>query len=223
MPDSQNIDISAKTIEEAFKLAKEFAGKLINPGLEEGGGIIQDTLKFWRFKNQINILLKAKKFLEEKGIEPTKILPKTLIPLLENGSLEEDEAMQEKWVALLVNAASPEFSEIVKPSFVEILKELSPKEAMALDLIFNMTQSTPIPKEEWPHRGAKGESLKKVLNLNDTAFEIAIDNLYRLKLCQPPSTQLNFIKQKDFRFQLQTKDTICITEFGSAFVKACRL
>jgi len=117
MANDQSIELAKETIKQSFKTAKEFLGKLVNPGLEEGGGIIQDTIKFWRFKNQINITLKAKKFLEEKGIEPVKVLPKILVSILENGSLEEDESMQDKWAALLANSADPNKRYSVKPSF----------------------------------------------------------------------------------------------------------
>ncbi len=76
MNDDKSIELAKEAIKESFQTAKEFAGKLINPGLQEGGGIIQDTVKFWRFKNQVNILLKAKKFLEEKGMNPQMVLPR---------------------------------------------------------------------------------------------------------------------------------------------------
>jgi len=223
MQDNQGIELAKKAIEESIEVAKEFVGKLVNPGLEEGGGIIQDTVKFWRFKNQINILVKAKEFLERKGLEPQKVLPKTLVPLLESGSLEEDEVMQNRWIALLANAANPNFVKTVRPSFVEMLKELSPEEAAILDGIFNLVEAVPIPREEWLHRGAVGQTVKDKFDLDDAAFGLAVDNLYRLRLCQPPSTQLNFIDNREQRFQLQMKEIICITDLGYAFVKACRL
>ena len=68
MSDDKSLELAKEAIKETITAAKEFAGKLVNPGLEEGGGIIQDTIKFWRFKNQVNILIKAKKFLEENGV-----------------------------------------------------------------------------------------------------------------------------------------------------------
>ena len=83
MNNDKSIELAKEAIKQSFEAAKEFVGKLVNPALTEGGGIIQDTIKFWRFKNQINIALKAKQFLEEKGIEPVKVLPKTLVSILE--------------------------------------------------------------------------------------------------------------------------------------------
>jgi hypothetical protein len=45
------LDLQNKAVEESFKVAKEFIGKLVNPALEEGGGLIKDNIAYWRFKN----------------------------------------------------------------------------------------------------------------------------------------------------------------------------
>lgn len=95
-----------KGIEEAAKAAKEYLDRLVAPGLEQGGGMIGDTVAYWRFKNKINLVLKAKAFLEAKGIEPQRVLPKVVAPLLEAGSLEGDDEMKARWAALLASAAS---------------------------------------------------------------------------------------------------------------------
>src|SRR5437773_2026679 len=107
-----------KSIEEAAKAAKDYLDKLIAPGLEEGGGIIADTVAYWRFKNKINLVLKAKAFLEAKGLEPHRLLPNVVGPLLEAGSLASEQDMQIRWAALLANAALE--PEDVPPSFPRI-------------------------------------------------------------------------------------------------------
>jgi len=55
---------------------------------------------------------------------------KTLLPTLENGSLEEHTMLQEKWANMLANAVTMR-SEI-KPNYAEILKDLSPLEVEIL-------------------------------------------------------------------------------------------
>ena len=94
-----------KGVEEAAKVAKDYLDKLVAPGLEESGGIIADTVAYWRFKNKINLVLKSKAFLESKGIEPKAVLPKVVAPILEAGSLENEE-MKDRWAALLASAAT---------------------------------------------------------------------------------------------------------------------
>ena len=59
---------------------------------------------------------------------------KTLLPTLENGSLEEDTMLQEKWANMLANAVTMR-SEI-KPNYAEILKDLSPLEVEILDKLY---------------------------------------------------------------------------------------
>ena len=202
--------------------ATTFLGKLVNPPMEELGELLADQVRFFRYKNQVRILSKARELLEREKVDPQRVSLKILVPILEAGSIEENEDMINRWAALLATAANPGSSISVKPSFPEILKELSPKDALILDKIYEMVISIPIPREEWSRRGAVGISIKVACGLSDQEFEIAIDNLYRLRLCAPPSTSLEFIDNKQHRFQLQTKDLICLTDFGCVFVAACR-
>ena len=209
-------------ITEAVKESKEFLSKLTGFA-GEVGLLAQDTVKSWRFRNQVNILIKTRDFISKKNIDPRGVSLKVLVPLLENGSLEEEEDMQNRWVALLANAANPEFKEEIRPSFIEILKELSPIEALILDTIVDIINKESISGEIWSSRGVAGFDIEIEFNLSNIEFEAAIDNLYRLRLCQPPSTGLNFVDKKNHKFQLQSKDIICITGFGHLFVKACCL
>jgi NurA-like 5'-3' nuclease len=222
MSNGQEIELAKEAIKDSIEAAKEFAGKLISPGLEEGGGIIQDTIKFWRFKNQINILLKAKQFLEEKGIKPQKVLPKTLVPLLENGSLEEDEDMQNRWAALLSNAANPEINRNIKPAFIEILKELSPLEAKLLDLIYDEIHRTGNDLS----RPFIKDKICATFNINEMEFKIIADNLFRLNVCQPAAssggTGIGGPGGEVAPFVLRTYSFIHMSPLGVEFVKSCR-
>jgi hypothetical protein len=203
-------------------VAKDFIGKLVNPALEEGGGLIKDNIAYWRFRNQINLSIKAKKFLEDKGISPKKVLPKTLISILENGSLEEDDYMQNKWASLLANASNPNYKEEIKPSYAEILKELSSTEAKLLDEMF----------EEFNKKRAENEyeikfnkdNVCKKLNISENEYNILADNLIRLNLCQPaPKRGISFGSvKKDQPAKIRSKQISYLTLLGYSFVKACK-
>jgi len=136
-------EIAKKEINQLADKAFDFLGKVVNPPLEELGGLLADKIKFWRFKNQVNIVLQAKRFFEQKGVQPRKIPLKTLAPLLEHSSWEEDPDMQSKWASLLANAANPSYSYDIHLAYVEILNQLSPLEAKLLDLLFNEYEKTP--------------------------------------------------------------------------------
>lgn len=219
MNDDKSIELAKEAIKQSFETAKEFVGKLVNPALEEGGGIIQDTIKFWRFKNQINIILKAKKFLEEKDIEPTKVLPKTLVSILENGSLEEDATIQDKWAALLANAADPNKRYSVKPSFTEILKELSPIEIVLLDKMFDEVNQNKNPNKV--EIFFDKEKICQNFQVDKNQFDVIADNLFRLNLCQPPAS-FGGVKIGEYPVQLRTYKVLGFTQLGYEFVRACR-
>jgi len=200
---------------------RRFLEKIVGPPLEELGGLLADQVRFFRFKKQVQILEKAQKILLDRGVNPRKVSLKTLVPILEEGSLEEDESMNDRWASLLATAADPSSTISVQPSFPEVLKELSPKEALILDKIVDLVVSENVPRDKWTSHGAIGESVKQILRLSDEEFEIATDNLYRLELCSAPSTVVKEFEPPGRRFQLKTKEIICLTDFGFAFVSAC--
>ena len=211
-------EVAKKAIEESVAVAKEFAGKLVNPALEEGGGLLQDTIKFWRFKNQINIVLKAKAFLEKKGIDPQLVLPKTAVPLLEKGSLENDETMQDRWAVMLANAASPGGQDGVKPSFPDVLANLSPQEVALLDLLFDDIISNPKRFE----KTFDSSEMASLIHISVQEFEVILGNLIRLGICQPPASH-GGIRIGEFPIVMGTLKGFCLTPFGYAFIQACKV
>lgn len=119
----------AKSIEEVAK----FANKLIGPAFEETGLIIAEEIKYFRTRRRISLFQKTEKLLKERGIEPQQVGMKTLFHIVENGSLEDDENLHNKWAQLLATAADPSKSLVYSPAFIEILKQISPIEAEILD------------------------------------------------------------------------------------------
>lgn len=212
-------DPASKVLKEAAKMAKDFLDKLVTPALEEGGGILSDNVKFWRFKNQINIALKAKSFLESKGINPGKVLPKTLLPILESGSLEENEDMKNRWAAMLANAADPTTQIKIRPSYPEILKQLSPLEAKLMDNFYESIKDG--AKEDIENQGIMKEKVLKVFEISSDEYDIIAENLFRLGLCQTPSSK-GGVSIGDYPIVLRTYDFIKLTPLGIDFIKACK-
>ncbi len=206
-------------IKESAKIAEKFLGQLVNPALEEGGGMLSDTVKFWRFKNQINLVLKAKTFLENKGIVPHKVLPKTLLPIIENGSLEEDENMKDRWSAMLANAADPNSNSIIRPGYPDILKQLSPLEIKILDTFYDQVKDK--PKDEQDKTGIIKEKVITFAHISSDEYDILVGNLFRLGLCQTPSSK-GGATIGNYPLALRTYDFIELTPMGIDFIKACR-
>jgi hypothetical protein len=203
-----------KGIEEAAKAAKDYMDKLVAPGLEQGGGIIGDTVAYWRFKNKVNLVLKARAFLEAKGIEPKRLLPKVVAPLLEAGSLEEETDMQDRWAALLASAASEPAS--VPPAFPKILSELSATEARILEWMTDRVQR----EVGWV---ATGQEIRDMHRLATWEYEVLMGNLVRLNLCRP-SPNPDLMNDEVIRegTEWSSYQRVAFTRLGIAFVRACR-
>jgi hypothetical protein len=122
-----------KIVDKAF----EFVNSLLVSPAKEIGELFADQVRYIRFKNQINIINKAQKFLSEKNIDPRSVPIKTLANLIEYSSYEEDTGMQDKWAALLANSADPNNDSNLHNILAEILNQISPQESFLLDYLFN--------------------------------------------------------------------------------------
>lgn len=221
--DPQTTAVATKAVSAVVEEAKGLFGKFLGPACEELGALIGEHVRILRLKNQLRILRKATKILEAEGLEPKAVNLKTFVPLLEAGALEEDPDMAERWASLLASAANPNGKEIVEPSFVDILKQLSPLQAKILDAIYQHIERNQIPVEQWNQRGILSQGLQQILQIKTNQFQFAVDNLIRLRLIAFPSLGLDFIDNKEARFQLSNPDLLCGTHLGHAFIQACRI
>lgn len=186
-----------KAFEFGYELIKKFLEKLAGPAAEEIGLMLQDQVKLYRFKNQLRILEKAKQYLDEKKISPKSIPLRTLIPLLDGSSLEDDDYLVEKWAALITNAASGTTNNENHPSYSKILIELSPIDAVLFDELYSTDKEI-----KW--NSFKPEFAKKhSLSLENVAF--CYENLSRLSLI------------------FNTNNGLYKTHYGKLFYKACKM
>jgi len=123
-------------VEAALKPFADLLQKLAGPAAEEIGLTFKDHLRVFRFKRQLRLFQRTKEMLEDAGIEPKKVPLKLLRPIMESGSLEEDDILQDKWAALLANAVTGN-EERVHPSSIEVLKQISALEAQFLDCLYS--------------------------------------------------------------------------------------
>lgn len=133
-------------LEVVFRPVADLIQKIAGPAAEEFGLTLKDHVRLVRLKRQVRLWQRAKEFLEQAGIDPKRVPLKLLGPIIESGSLEEDDLLQDKWAALLANAAAGHEDEI-HPSFVQVLKQVSALEAHFLDVLFSLRH----------HRGPRGE------------------------------------------------------------------
>lgn len=212
-------EIAREGINQLADKAFAFLEKVVNPPLEELGGLLADKIKLWRWKNQVNIIPQAKRFCEQKEIQLGKIPLKTLAPLLEHSSWEENPDMQTKWASLLANAANPNYSYDIHPTYVEILNQLSSLETKLLDSLFNEYERTFADKKHVLLFSK--EKICQAMNIPSEKLDILIDNLFRLNLLQPPASY-DGISIGKYPIVLRTHEVIQLTPLGRDFVRHCR-
>lgn len=197
---------------------KDFAEKLVGPATEELGLIIGEKVRLLRLKSSIKTFKRAKEILLEAGYsEPKPVDLKTLVPLLEGCSLEdEDSELIDKWAGLLANASSIGLKLV---SYPHILNQISPVEAKLLDKIYEHAINN-IPREKWNKEGISHDNLFNSFTISVNELIIYLDNLYRLELCQPIGSSP--LTLGGISLSPKTSNIVCVTYLGADFVEACK-
>ncbi|MDR6158621.1 hypothetical protein QF023_002137 [Chryseobacterium sp. SLBN-27] len=195
-----------KEIIEGLNLPKQildktstFVSKLFGPSINEFAELFADKVKFVRLKNQIKIFNKTRELLEKNGLEPRELNLKTLVPLIEKSSVEDDELLQDKWANLIANiSTTPENG--LEPRLVNTLSSLSSLEAKILDFIYEdflikrslklaQLLRSPFKVKNYTEKDIKLEdvtilfdSIKENFSLTEEFTKIYIDNLEALGL-----------------------------------------
>jgi hypothetical protein len=229
-------------IEKFPEEANEFLSKIFGQLAGKTGDILSDLLdgslgvkvKLWRYKRIVDTFLKARQYLHDKGVDPRIVPLKILHPLLESASLEDDGNMQEKWAALLANAADPKKSDDIHSSYIGILKQLTPIEAKILDDYYSLYQEIE-EKIRWERTGFGHKSNFQVFksdvcnntSLSPAQFDLIACNLIRLNLLQLPGiTDAAAITSdtgnKKLPLVIKTYEFVQLTPLREGFVKSCR-
>ena len=197
-------DAIAPTARALEKVADVFH-KLAGPVADELGLLLGARVYEYRAKNLVAILKRTEAMFRKAGITPQMIPPRLALPALSAASTEDDENLQERWAALLANAASPDTAAGVLPCFSDILKQLTPPEVKFLDRacdlaggwMITLPEGAAPVSEPAPIQGEFLGSLQKAM----------VGNLERLGM---------------IRRVLSREESYLFTELGRAFVKACR-
>ena len=116
---------------------KDVINRLFGPFADELGGLMADPIRVWRFQRSLKLFEKVARLSAARGIELKAVPLKTILPILENASVEEDEDLHNRWANLLANSAID--SNRVLSFFPDALKRLGPIEARLLDYIHAVT------------------------------------------------------------------------------------
>lgn len=212
-------------LEKASPEAEAFASQVTGSARAELGAWFADYIRVRRLRSQLKILEKAQSFAADAGYEPGIVNLKLLVPLLEAGSLEDenDDPMLDRWASLLANASDGSAPN-VQVGFPEILRQLSPTDARVLDRVFDVVAPNVAPDRR-QRDGALASGLVRDLGIQEEAFAISFGNLARLGLCAPHAIGMSDDAQTEGKptlIQSTNIEIVCLTDLGEAFVSACR-
>lgn len=212
----------AKTTGKAIDAAREaggFIARFVAGPLEQGVGIFEDRLRYLRWERQVRLIHRANQMLSEVGLSaPTRAVPlKLAIPLIQGASLEEDDELQDRWAALLVNAANASFGSEICRAHIGILEQITALEAAILDTVYSL------PFEAAHHAGIVAVDLPasaRIADEKETTFVepsddivLSIGNLARVGCLMPTRTMGGG----------EIFGRVNPTVLGRSFVHACRL
>lgn len=113
----------------------ELVGAVLKPTAEDRGAALREYFEKRR-ERAAAVVRSAGKLLDDNSVVPVEVPGRILFPLLEAASLKEDETLRRMWVTLLAGAGDPKTSSHILPSFVSILRDLSPAEALVLNALY---------------------------------------------------------------------------------------
>jgi hypothetical protein len=227
-PEEQALEIAKEAVKQAFLPVQEIVRRVAGPSATEVGLMWGDAVRVWRLKRAVKLWQDVKQFASAANLELKPVAPRLLFPILEAATLNEDDDLHARWVALLTNAAT---ENQVLPSFSEILKQLTPEDARFLDRAYDEVTLAEHNREIQNRTPLLSSFSYLVHPVRETTLElidaVTFDNFCRLMLLRRDNgvyvsggeVETSFEQQVSREFE----NAVYITELGRAFVCACRL
>lgn len=204
--------------------AGSFFVKVFKSPIDEISNIIHDKLRFIRWKRLIEISDEVNEILNKRGVTKTRTLaPKFVIPLIEDATLEEDDELKTLWSRLLANALDPGFKDEVKYSFIEMLKNITSKEALWLHKMYLGLEEGGYLSDisrlsDWH---VDKEQMIKIMNITPEEYSVSAHNLMRQQLIAPAVISGGVSIGENKLSSYKGIDVIYLTPLGARFVEAC--
>jgi Abortive infection alpha len=120
-------------ISRLFGRAADEGGAMLGEVVHDFGNELRERMRARRLR----LFGKTQEFLTIEAATAKQVELKLLIPLLENGSLEEDDGLQDRWAALLARISTG----LRIPGAVEILKQLTSDDVEFLQLCYDFVHN----------------------------------------------------------------------------------
>jgi hypothetical protein len=149
------------------------------PGfIKDGVGILNDNVKFARWKNIVKITKEAEEIRKRNNSQVVPLSLKASVEYVNAASLEEDPTVQTMWANLLASTTD------MKATYISILKELSPLEAKILNKYYLVMEKKNV--EKYPHIQIMRSTFFTDSQDKRKDIEIALENLIRQRLLKQP-------------------------------------
>lgn len=205
-------DISGlgKTVESIAGAIRPFT----DPVLTELGEYVADRVKFARWKQSVAMARRAEEILVLQGLPVHPVPAKILAPLLEGAAVEEEELVG-LWSNMLARAAA---GELVHPSYITVLRQLTPQDVVLLNWIY---KNPPVGESPVSMKYATVGDARAALGWEMERTLLVLDILQRENLIEihKASAALTIFARRD-PFNLMP---IGLTTLGVQFVVACTI
>ena len=209
----------------ASELVKDFLSRILSPTGDALGSALAHPIAEWqkrRVERGKKLLEDAAAALQKANQEPQAVPARVLMPLLERGSLEDDDELRERWVALLANAAAD--PDGIIPAFVSMLAELSPQEARLLRRLFTVHAEQRVLRESGepndPEVARKLDDLEDASALGRLKESEGVESEQHFNLILGNLTRLGLVAITVRRKQKELH--VCrLTHLGRSLVQAC--
>jgi len=196
--------------------AGSYLCQFIDGPLGQVSGIIEDRLRYSRLERKVRLFDKATEFLKRRGLNgPTAAIPlKIALPLLEAGSIEDDNDIQDIYAQILANAADETFELKIKRTYIDVLQNLSGLEIDILRQIYSLNFDEIWSEGVWTTKLPTALLRKRPEQENlrpPKDVEIALANMFRLGLINRGSTYGG----------AEIYSRVTPTLFGQEFVQIC--
>jgi len=193
--------------------SKRFIDGLIGPSADAAGAWVRDRIALIMGQNVEAVAKRAQRMVEDSGRPAEEVPLKQLIPILQGAALEKDALLQDRWAALLANAATASGNSELSAVFAEILGRLRPIDAQILDILVDAgVQPT--------QRGGmlRGTLEERLAGVHSEELELSLSVLGREGLVesQPKRIYAGSLSESD------PEDAFRVTSVATRFVRACR-
>ena len=224
----------AKAIQESAKLGvkgldvaektADFFARVFKAPMEEIAYIVTDKLRFVRWIRLTRMSEEVDAILESKGVTDTRAVPpKLALPIFEDASLEDDSNIQHLWNHLLANAMNPNFNSDLRYGFIDMIKNITAKEAQLLDEFYSVLEQEDKvrPLSQLFDYSVTKDQLMSALRLEPDDYAVAANNLMRLQLVAPAVLAGSIKMGSEPITVFKGINAITLTPLGVLFIEAC--